>query len=43
MIAFKASYYNGDLKIDANEIEDTAWFNLDNLSELRKRQIKSIL
>lgn len=34
MIAFKAKYLRGDLNIDTNEIEDAAWFNLNNLPEL---------
>ena len=34
MIAFKAKYLRGEIKIDANEIEDARWFNLNNLPEL---------
>lgn len=34
MIAFKAQYLKGDLKIDPHEIEDAQWFKIDNLPQL---------
>lgn len=34
MIAFKAKYLRGEIKIDENEIEDARWFDLDNLPPL---------
>ncbi len=37
MIAFKAHYASGDLKIDDNEIEDARWFSLDALPNLPSR------
>lgn len=34
MIAFKAQYLRGDIKVDTNELEDARWFSLNNLPEL---------
>lgn len=34
MIAFKAKYLRGELKIDEKEIEDAQWFDAQNLPEL---------
>ncbi|MBX9621501.1 MAG: NAD(+) diphosphatase [Alphaproteobacteria bacterium] len=34
MIAFKAEYLRGEIKIDGNEIEDARWFHLNKLPPL---------
>ena len=34
MMAFKANYLIGEIKLDENEIEDARWFNLDDLPKL---------
>ena len=34
MIAFKATYLSGEIKIDGHELEDAQWFSLDNLPTL---------
>lgn len=34
MLAFKARYHRGELKIDRNELEDAQWFKADNLPQL---------
>ena len=34
MIAFKAHYLNGSLKLDPQEIEDAQWFDVDHLPKL---------
>ncbi|WP_331255179.1 NAD(+) diphosphatase [Candidatus Bealeia paramacronuclearis] len=49
MIAFKAQYLRGAIQIDANEIQDAQWFDLNNLpalpshSSISRKLIESVL
>lgn len=49
MIAFKAEYLRGEIKIDGNEIEDARWFHLNKLpplplsSSISRKLIESVV